>query len=173
MEFLRQPRTQIAIGLLVFICLIIVVVLNVFSGDKSGQYYDKPSGETVSDPSWKTKDNYATNDNQPIYLGFSTLLDYGMTQNQMTGVRYAFYQFAKKQNPPIKEVSIYVKEIQQITENGNQYLEFKVRTDRKTDYRARIEYTGLNAITLHLYDIKTNKEVFNSGSLNLPGVTEN
>ncbi len=70
----------------------------------SGRYYDANSGETVSNPPGKAPDTFGAVSDQPVYLGFGSLLDYGVSDSQLTSLKSAFYTYARANK--IKEVSM-------------------------------------------------------------------
>jgi len=136
-------------------------------GDGStGLYVDPLSHETVSSPIGKAPDIYGSTANLPLYLGFSKLYDHGISDQQLSGLKTAFYNYSQKQATPIKEISIDVDHItSQYNPASNDthfYILFNGTFDRKTAYKAKAQYSGLNDIRLLLTD-SSGKATFDSG----------
>src|SRR5688500_8888385 len=74
--------------------------------ENSREYYDKASGETVSDPDNRTPETFGRKGDEPVYLGTSKLLDVGVTSTQLAGTKLAFYNYSKQRKTRIKEVSV-------------------------------------------------------------------
>ncbi|MDB5168793.1 MAG: hypothetical protein JWO41_149 [Candidatus Saccharibacteria bacterium] len=175
MESLNKlsARSKALIALVLFVGLIIMVVGLSHSGNKnkpavdpkSGLYYDKNSGETVSNPSGKTPDTYGTTPTALTYLGFSRLLDYGLGSDQLTNVKYAFQDFSTKQNLRLTELSVGKDSVTAgRTSSDDSYLDFTVLANRKTTYLARILYADDQSITLTISDTN-HKTVYTSDTL--------
>lgn len=133
----------------------------------SNEYYDQGSGETVSDPAGRTPENFAGNAEGPIYLGFSKLLDKGLTKYQLDAVKYAFEQYGKASNQKIEEVSLTVSSLTTERHNENDPIPkdkvfFDVTINRKQTFKTRVDYFDITSVQLYLSDTKTGAVVFDS-----------
>jgi len=143
-----------------------------------GDYYDKGSKETVSNPPNRQPETYGTTEtNPPTYLGFSKLLDIGVTSFQVDATKESFYRYSKKDQKNIKEVSIFVDSIKAVyrdrdSADPNQTATFDVKIDRKDTLKAKLVYSELRVARLYLYDAKTNGVLFDSGNIDIYGNPE-
>ncbi|MBX4190483.1 hypothetical protein KW794_00145 [Candidatus Saccharibacteria bacterium] len=165
-----NKRRLIAVIVLVLVVIMGVVALlhkpsKPSSTPQTNTYTDPYSHETVTETQGKAPDIFGTTAQTPIYLGFDKLIDHGVSYDQVGNLKTAFYQYSKTKNSPIKEVSLDVDHIKSIKEGRNFYLTFKVVFDRKDIYQAKLDYTGLSAIRLYLYDNSGNL-IFDSQSVN-------
>jgi flagellar basal body-associated protein FliL len=172
-----KPNRKIIIILIAF-AVIVIAAVSLLSSHKgnnktpnldSGRYYDAKSGQTVSNPAGKAPDTYGTPSDQPIYLGISSFIDSGLSDDQLTRLKYAFYNYSIQNKKNIKEVSIDINSIKPGPHNPNTNapftINFNVTFDRKATYRAKVEYSGLEDIRLFLYDQKTNAQIYDSTPL--------
>lgn len=171
----KDPKTKlmvmIGLGLALFIFIGFLITSRSdkpeTNSPKPNSYYDSRSGETVSDPAGKTPDRYGVVDGEPIYLGFSKLLDYGVTTSQLEGVKTGFYSYSQVNKLGIDEVSIDVASIKagdyDPTVDTKQTLTFNVQFDRKTKYDAQVDYSGLHIVRLYLRS--GNKQIYDSGDM--------
>jgi hypothetical protein len=140
------------------------------TGDK-GTYVDPLSHEAVSNPPGKSPDIFGQNPNSPVYLGFDKLLNHGLTFTQLTNLKTAFLNYSLKQPNHISEISIDVDHITSqynpSSGDSNFYVLFNGVFDRKTVYKAKVQYSGLTDVHLYLMD-PANKVIFDSGVIN-PG----
>lgn len=135
----------------------------------ASQYYDPNSHQTISDEPQKGPDSYGIAPNQPIFLGISDLLKYGVTDDQLSDFKSAMNSYIQTVKA-IKEVSINVDSIKTVVNdpkypNDLQQVYFKVVLDRKTSYAASFECIDISQARLVLED-NSHKVVFNSGILN-------
>lgn len=168
----NQKRLMLALA--GFVVLIIIGVV-VFLGrpkkiaSDTGQHYDPGSGETVSNPVGKTPEYLGQDSGQPLYLGFSKLLDIGITQDQLKGIKLAFEKYPYANNKPAGEISIFVNNITSAPHDVNdtkQTIYFPVLLNRKDTYYATVDYFDLT--TIHLYIKETSsatKIVYDSGNI--------
>ena len=120
--------------------------------NQAGEYYDPLSKQTVSDPPDKGPDVFNSYSNLPVYLGFDALIDQGMTLEQLSTLKLAFYNYSQTLPKPIKEISLAVDSIDTEREGSIWYISFPVRFNRQTDYQAKVDYTDLDTIRLYLSD---------------------
>jgi len=176
----QKAKKSLFIGVIIFLLLFVgalVLQLTHKSGGvkkapvtnlNSGTYYDKNSGQTYSNPVGKTPETYNTTGGQPTYLGFSNLLDYGLSDSQLSTLEAAFYSFVQQQHLSTKAISITVASISSSSvdpNTGNSTLSFYVVFDQKTTYKAQVQYGGLSSVELVLLDAKTSVQIYDSGTL--------
>lgn len=172
----ENARTYILIGLVTLLLIAPFVFLAIRKSGQTkkagsnGEYYDKNSGETISDPNGKTPENYGGNAEGPVYLGFSKLLDVGVSKFQLDAVKYAFEQFGQANNKTIREVSLTVDSLNVTphdpkNSDSKDTAYFDVTLDRKENYKARVEYFDISAVRLYLTDPKTGKIVYDSKTI--------
>lgn len=136
---------------------------------QTNQRYDANSGDTVSDPEGKAPDSYGVSKDMPLFLGFASLLDYGITKYQLDATKTAFYNYSQTKTPKIKEVSIGSGTIKAAPRNPNapsstDYVTFDVLIDQKTTYKAKLEFSRLTVVRLYLYSGST--LVYDSNGIN-------
>ncbi len=172
-----KKNIAIALAIAAVVIIGIIVVLVVSSNNKKPspkteeqtQYYDKGSGQTVSDPEGRVPESYGAPNQELVFLGISKILDYGITFDQLNTLQYAFDQYSKSSGKNLKEISFQVATINHTTTETEQaitnILSFDVKFDRKdTVYKAKVDYSGLSTIRLYLSDSK-GKQFYDSGSL--------
>jgi hypothetical protein len=133
----------------------------------SGTYDDPYSHQTVSNPAGKTPDTYGASKNQPVYLGFDKLLNYGIDLDQLNSVKLAFYNYSNSLPSPLKEISIDVDHITSRTDlnkNPSFTIDFTVKFDRANDYKVQAGYNGLEDMRVYIKEI-SGKQVYDSGPL--------
>src|SRR5690242_19720179 len=84
-----------------------------------GLYQDPNSKQTVSNPDGKTPENYGATPDAPIYLGYNSLLDIGVSADQLGDYKFAVYQFLKGNNKKADEVSIAVDTVVPVPHDRN------------------------------------------------------
>jgi hypothetical protein len=168
-------RSKILIMVSVFIAFIIIIsiVYMVFwSGNASNNkapikdqssvnsYTDKGSGETVYNPPNQTPENYGGA--QISFLGFTDLINLGLTSDQLNSLESKFNDYSSKQSTPIKEISITTSSIKQsIDQNsGTITLTFIITIDRKSTLNAQVTYNGISNVSLTLFNSTANAAVY-------------
>ena len=164
----------VVIGLL-FLVWLYFAIKSGQRGVGPGDYYDKGSKETVSNPPNRQAETYGTTKtDRPVYLGFSKLLDIGITSLQVEATREAFYRYSRAGQKNIKEVSIFVDTIRSVykdreSTDTKRTATFDVKIDRKDTLKAKLEYFELRVVRLYLYDSKTNGTLFDSSDIDVYG----
>lgn len=157
----------------VLVCFTLLLIISGFlmfgysNSNKSneGEYYDPLSKQTVSDPPGKTPENFGGAAYDPLFLGFDKLIDRGLSSDQMNILDIHMKNFLYEQSPPAKEVSLEVDSIKSQKNSGERptfYISFNIRTDRKNDFNARLEYSDISTVRLLVYSKETGKLVFDS-----------
>jgi len=166
------PKSILIIGIISFILLVITISIIYLSFNKksnnndqstTNSYVDPGSGETVYNP--PNKANEKTNSsNDIIYLGFTNLLNKGLTDIQYKKLKTHFRTYSTLNNLSIKEISVTTSSIKHILDqsSGKNTLTFTTTINRKSTLDAKITYSGLYNIDLFLYNPKDSKQVFTS-----------
>ena len=174
----RRRKLVIIVGAILFV--IILALLIIFTAkdskkqdipdiDKGGRYTDPYSGETISDPPDKAPEKYNANPDTPVFLGYTKLLDLGISSTQVNDYQYAIFQKYKTENKKVSEVSIDVKTInlQQHDRYSSSNVDtalFDIVVDRKDRFKVKMDYYDLTKIHLYMFDT-TGKQLYDSGEL--------
>ena len=99
------------------------------------------------------------------YVGFDTLAKYGPTTAQLADLQKAFFKFA----PNAKKITLDTSSIKPAPHDPNSAsttstINFGVTVDNTT-YQAKIDYFNLTSLDLHLYDVGTGGQLFDSGEV--------
>jgi hypothetical protein len=163
----------IAIGSVIFLLIVLLLALSLRSPQEtsltdSDEYFDPGSGETVSNPEGKSPETYGVEGDDIVYLGFSKLLDVGVTSFQVDAAKIAFEVFSDRRTDEINEVSIFVDTIQRVPfdnqSSNEREVTFKVRINRSEEFDATILYSSIRSAQLVLED--QGREVFKSEMIN-------
>lgn len=127
----------------------------------SNSYIDPGSGETVNSPSGKTKEKTDTT-NTITFLGFTTLLDHGLSYKQLNKLKSYFSQYSLTQKTPINEISITIASYNSQKTTDNRVMNFEITINRKIKLDTKVEINDIDSIILYLYDKKTQKQVYKS-----------
>lgn len=167
-----QPSNKktivLIIGGILILALLVVLIFqrtNKKIPEDTGQYYDPYSGETVSDPEGWHPENFANQENTPVFLGFSKLLDVGVTQMQLDAAKRGFSEYSGTRNNDIREVSLHINSIRREpfdrdSSDPTRRVSFTVTINRTENLEGKIEYTSIQNATLVL--IKDGQEIFRS-----------
>lgn len=149
----------------------VMVTLIIFSFGRQKQpikeYVDPGSGETVSN-----LPNTPEGEGGPVLLGISKLLDFGLSKDQLDGLKIAFKNFSQLSKPAYKEISITVKSIvvaprDRESNETTERMSFDVMVDRKQAFFAKLEYFDLTAVRLYVYAKNDNRLVYDSKTIDL------
>jgi hypothetical protein len=131
---------------------------------QKGTYYDKGSGETVTNN--QSPETFGTDGTNITYLGLGTLLEKGITKYQIAAYKDALKTYALTRSPRALEFSITTDTIQTRpgSSPGTQNMSFELRVDRKDTYKAEMRYFNISSIQLTITEkdgdpIYTSKEV--------------
>lgn len=128
---------------------------------KVSTYVDPGSGETVYTVEGKAKEK-TDYTNTITFLGFTSLIDHGLSYNQLNKLKSHFNQYASVKKIDISEVSITVATYKFSRNNGIKTMEFEVTINRKNKLNAKVEYVLLKDPVLYLYNQENSSEVFKS-----------
>lgn len=108
----------------------------------------------------------------PEYTGFETLVNQGLSSDQLVGAKYAFYQFlvSKKLSPAaIRNTVVAVRtasaQTSHIPETANNTTLFMVSVGN-VGYNASVNYTVFGGVELSLSDVG-GRQVFDSGLIDI------
>jgi len=169
---ITNQKKKLLIILSVFFLFIITISVIYFTINKTKEtntldnnsntdiYIDPGSGETIYSSSNKSSEK----SNETIFLGFSKLLNIGLTSTQVEKIKNYFTMYATLNNLNIKEVSIAIDSIKQTInkESGEKTLSFVTTINRDYKLDAKISYNGINNIILNLYNQNDVKQIFTS-----------
>lgn len=152
----------VAISLPVIVSIFILVFTDL-GRQKSNpdEYFDPGSGETVSSPKDKTPELFGISSDGPTYLGFSKLIDAGLTTDQLDLVKVIFGRFSVTNDRNITEISITAKTIDLESSEEGFSMSFEITANRTTKYSSVIKYVGLNDAHVLVTD-KDGQQVFDS-----------
>lgn len=127
-------------------------------------YVDPASGETIIETDNKTQEGWATG---PLILGFSRLLDSGLSDNQFGRVSTYINEYGstkKLGDSEITQISLVVNSLQQKVNprSGNNVIEGDIQINRSVDQRIKISYSGFTDAYVDIYDKSTNKVLYSS-----------
>lgn len=119
-------------------------------------YTDPGSGEKVITNPNKTPEDVMGHD--IVTLGFTKLLDRGVTKSQVDKLKSYFLDYSNTLESPIDEVSISTETIGKLVDDGLVNIDFEIKIDREKTLTAEVEYLGLGDPSLKLFD--KGKQVF-------------
>lgn len=158
----RNKAVLVSIVLLpVVVALVVFIFISSRSNSNGEEYYDPGSGETVSSPKNKTPEKFGVDSDSPTYLGFSKLIDAGLTSEQLDLVKVIFGRFSSSDGRSLTELSVTTKSIDlEVSEEGMR-LSFELTANRTVNYGCIISYVGLDDARVVISD-KDGKQVFDS-----------
>lgn len=177
----KQKRTLIMfIGGGVLVLLVLALIFghisqksskNTSSTGTSGTVtitYDKNSGETTRTIQGENN-TYGLNNAVPIFLGADGLISNGLSTQQLSAMEADFYAYCSAQKLGTKQVSISsnitIGELNADTDSQVDTLTFNTVLDQKTTLKAILQYTGLYAVELQLFNA-SGTQVYDSGPIN-------
>lgn len=160
----KGKKFYITIGAFV---LAIIVVLAVASSIASSKSSVGSARKLISQQIASQK---TITSNHPQFNNFNSLKTYGLTDNQLTGLEYAFSGFVKTNKPSTNTVQLNSTSVALVpntdyTDNPTTSLTFVVAIG-KNSYNAKIIYSGTADINL-LLDNVSGKQVYSSGLINI------
>lgn len=164
---MQSPNRNKAILIsVVLLPVVIALVVFIFTSSRSSnsnaeEYLDPGSGETVSSPKNKTPEKFGISTDGPTYLGFSKLIDAGLTTGQLELVKVIFGRFSVSDSRNLNELSITVETIDLNVSDEGMSMSFELTANRTTQYQCVISYVGLDDARVVIAD-KDGKQVFDS-----------
>lgn len=169
----RQTKfISIIIGAMVLLIIIISIVFffmkkndnshKVTDQSTVGAYTDPGSGETIYNPPNKAPEDYKGS--TAAYLGFSKLLDIGLTDVQLDALKSYFAIYSAQQKKPFTEISLDVSSLTQNIDQdtGMVTVTFIVTFNRTTTEKAVVTYDDITNVTLELYSQSDSSLVYSS-----------
>lgn len=155
----------ITLGILLLLLMVGLGVLSTISKHKSSL-----AGELVISTSTTNDLPKSHPSFYPAFSGLSRFIDDGVTSDQVTGLKYAFYQYEQATQADFKKITVDDGSIATAPRDSNapnlvNAMTFTVSIDG-APHKARMEYSGLSNITLSLYD-QNNVTTYNSGTINI------
>ena len=165
----RMNKKTVAIlassALIVSLVVIIFLLGNHPVKNNKNEYFDKNSGETISDPEGKSPETANSSDNIPVFLGFKEIINAGLSKYQQEAIMKTFESYSKDHNNTVKEVSLKISSLKTTisndTDSTKNNITFDVTINRKNNYIAKVEYFDISSVQLFLYS-KDNTPVYTS-----------
>ncbi len=159
-------KNKIVLVSLALLPIIISLVIFIFISSRSPsssptEYLDPGSGETVSAPKNKTPEKFGAETQGPLFLGFSKLIDSGLTAEQLELTKTIMSRFSVTGSRYITELSVSVKTTDQDISDDGINLTFDLTANRTDKYLCTISYSGLSEVRVVIKD-KDAKQVFDS-----------
>ena len=147
--------TVVVIFLLTISIVIVIITRTGNDNQDTSEYFDPGSGETISDHKNKSPETFNSDPDQPVFLGFSKLIDYGVTQYQVEGLKRILSMYSKTNGKSIKEASISIDTIKYDNNNDDpnsliHYASFDMTINRTDKYTAKLSLDGINMVQLNL-----------------------
>lgn len=117
---------------------------NTTTQPSSDTYVDPGSGETIVNNGKSRQGSEASLKNSIVYLGFSKLIDRGLSPVQIQSIQSAFKSYSLKQTDKFKEVSLTVDSIRHLLPQGESTthtITFTATANRKISYFVTVEYS--------------------------------
>jgi hypothetical protein len=107
----------------------------------------------------------------PGFSGFDTLVDDGVTDDQLTGLKYAFSRYTNNLPTKVRQVAIDKSTIVAVPRDRNStslinIIRFSVNLDT-TPYDAEVDYSSLSPVQLKLFDPASGATIFDSGVIDI------
>ena len=155
------------------VILLLIIGLGVAGFFLKGKQATKPAPSTYTDPGTgkQITDNAPLSqgdaDNpdplRPIFIGFTTLTDRGLSQSQRTQVENAIYSYSSQQSLGFKEVSLTVSSLETTPLGSNSpdyYMNFMITVNRKTQYYVHVSYSDFMNCTTAIYESDKTTHLF-------------
>lgn len=176
-----SPRGRVLLIGVVSVFILLPLFYFVYSAtsnnnpNKPGTYYDKGSGETVTNNKQQPED-FGTDGSTVTYLGTAPLFDIGVTKFQLAATKKALLDFAKTTTDEPSEISINKESISAASynpevANSRSEVSFVIQVDRKTKYQIRLQYYDITKIQLYGGPLKAD-ESFKSQEIDGSTITE-
>lgn len=153
----RQRTIIIAsiIGILIIALAVAGIMVKRPAANTSSTYYDKNSGDTVIENNQSQQGSDASLANSTIWLGFSTLLDRGLSPDQIQSIQTTIKKYALQQNSRFKEVSLtvasYRHTLPKSIDDPTHVLAFDITVNRTDAYHVSVSYTDTQSCVTSLY----------------------
>lgn len=166
-----KKRIIIIIAIVVATIGIVVTLALVFGGGNNGsndpladqrEYVDPDSGETVLDPAGKTPEGLVDNG---LFLGFSKLLDMGLTDAQYSQVQadlQTYVDTKKLDGKKITQISLIVASISPFidSETGTKIINADIRINKTVAQSFSVDYSGFFGTTTTIKNKETGEVLY-------------
>lgn len=159
-------RKLILIGAGVFTAMLIIGIIALITQSSNNSptgnndlYVDPGSGEIVSNDSGLSQSAIDDPNQRTItFLGFSFLIERGMSRDQSEAVQQAISEYSSSLSNRFTEVSLIKDSARYGSEPGDstKELQFDIRANRSDLYYVTLTYSDLNSVIVKLYE--TDKE---------------
>jgi hypothetical protein len=92
---------------------------------------------------------------RPMFIGFSTLTDRGLSRTQQAQVENAIYSYSGQKSLKFKEVSLNVDSIETTppgSDSSVYYIKFMITTNRSKQYYVKVTYTDFTSCTTEIFE---------------------
>ena len=155
-------RKLLIISSIVFAAIIIIGIVSLIvqsSGNSPANdedlYVDPGSGEIISRGNGLSQSAINDPNQRTItFLGFSFLIERGMSRNQSETVQQALSEYSSDLSNPFTEVSLIKDSARYGSKPGDstKELQFNIRVNREDLYYVTLTYSDLDSVTVKLYD---------------------
>jgi hypothetical protein len=131
---------------------------NTSTEPNQNEFVDPATGQTILNPEGKSPENYGTNPDTPIFIGFSNLLQYGARQSTVDNTKSFLNDYANQRitnnEERITEISIVVGTIRHTIDNAanTSSYTFDIIVNRDQNYNVKVTMRGVSSTTASLFD---------------------
>lgn len=159
----NRKKLIIIISLVILLIVLIIVLIALRTGRTSppastgaSSYVDPASGTTVSSPNGKTPEPLSGY-NGVVYLGFSNLLDDGLSNDQFNSVKLhlaAYYENSSVESEKVTQVSLQTSSITQTdnSDTGIIILKANLIINKTITQHVILHYNVLGHLVMDLTD---------------------
>jgi len=160
----------IVLFIVISIITIIVAIVNQNNNEQIGSNeppkqttsVDEVTGETIIETEGKVPEGVA-NDGV-IILGFSKLIDYGLSSNQVSQVKNAMVFYTRERLSNVKRISLDFSTAKMSVdqESGNKKITADIVIDNERRQLISMTYVSINDMWVQIFNKETNQELYNS-----------
>jgi hypothetical protein len=160
----RKKLIAIGAAVVVIIGAAIAILILPQGANRSG------TGNTPSPSPTPPPADSAKASTRPNYTNFDDFLTFGVTPDQVSDLKYAFFKYIKSSKKTVKNVA--VSQIHPIPRNPDVFnpifsLNFTVKFDSGTTYSAKVETSQTTWARLYLYNSGGTTLIYDSGPIDL------
>lgn len=141
------------------ISLIIIISFSIFNNKNTNKVVDTSLSNPYTDPGtgeviYNQPDRVPEGEASIIYLGFTKLINNGLTSIQFNNLKTSIEDFSKTKNINITEISIQLSSISQTVNQttGEKNISFITTINRKDLYNFQLTYSGIKDINVLIYN---------------------
>lgn len=162
-------KQKILVGVILLASLVLVLYNGIHQPSQSkgvSEQKDKTTGETIRTIEGENE-SLSPDDGVPIFLGVTTVLDHGISSQQLGYLKTGLRQFSTINALGIKKYSINDKTyvsgvVDQDTPSETNQAKFDIVADDKTTYKVDLRYQNLEQTEVYIND-SSGKLLFDSG----------